>query len=264
MSIFGSHIKPADPHEHSTIASLRNVTKRFAGTIAVNGVSLDVNLGEFVILTGHSGSGKSTVLSMLEGEVKPDEGEVILFGQSLKNLKDKQIEKIKKGHIGIGFQDALLDRSHTVANVIKQTSFANHIRIDNSKVVNLAERFGMLDKLMAETGGLSGGEQMRVAMMRALAPSPDLILLDEPTGAVDTKGKIGALKVLREIMLEEQATVVMVTHDPDIARDFADREYVLESGRLLDVRVYGTFQPPHESSLSFTPTNEPDQLPIVS
>lgn len=264
MSLFGIYQKPVGVHEYASIASLRNVTKRYAGTVAVDGVSLDVNLGEFVILTGHSGSGKSTVLSMLEGEVKPDEGEVILFGQSLKNLKDKQIEKIKKGHIGIGFQDALLDRSHTVANVVKQTSFANHIRIDNSKVVNLAERFGMLDKLMAETGGLSGGEQMRVAMMRALAPSPDLILLDEPTGAVDTKGKIGALRVLREIMLEEQATVVMVTHDPDIARDYADREYVLESGHLIDMRVYGAFQSPNESALSLSPTIETDQLPIVS
>ena len=264
MSLFGRHEKPINLHEHTSIASLNSVTKRYAGTIAVNNVSLNVNLGEFVILTGHSGSGKSTVLSMLEGEVKPDEGVVILFGQSLKNLKGKQIEKIKKGHIGIGFQDALLDRSHTVANVIKQTSFANHIRVDNSKVVNLAERFGMLDKLMAETGELSGGEQMRVAMMRALAPSPDLILLDEPTGAVDTKGKVGALKVLREIMLEEQATVVMVTHDPDIARDYADREYVLENGHLIDVRVYGTFQPPNARTISHSQTIEPDQLPIVS
>lgn len=246
MSIFGRHEKPVPTHEQTAIASLRNVTKRFVGAVAVNGVSLDVNLGEFVILTGHSGSGKSTLLSMIEGEVKPDEGEVILFGQSLNNLKDKQIERIKKGHIGIGFQDALLDRSHTVANVVKQTSYANHIRVPNDKVVNLAERFGMLDKLMKETGELSGGEKMRVAMMRALAPSPDLILLDEPTSAVDTAGKIGALKVLREIMLEEQATVVMVTHEPDLARDFADREYVLESGHLIDTRVYGSFQPPHD------------------
>ncbi|MDL2341821.1 MAG: ATP-binding cassette domain-containing protein [Patescibacteria group bacterium] len=264
MSIFSRHEQSTVLQNESVIAEVRNASKTYAGALAVNNVSLDVHLGEFIILTGHSGSGKSTVLGMLEGVVVPDAGDVVLFGQSLNHIKDKQLKKIKEAHIGIGFQAALLDRGHTVANVVKQTANANHIKVDNKRVVELAARFRMLDKLSSQTGGLSGGEQMRVSMMRALATRPDLILLDEPTGAIETKGKADALQVLREIVTEEQATVVMVTHDPDIARAYADREYVLESGELIDTVVYSQFQPPTDSRLNHQVPAPRYQSPNVS
>lgn len=264
MSLFGRHEKPTEIYHDSAIASVRNASKSYAGRLVVKKISLDINPGEFVILTGHTGSGKSTVLSMLEGIVIPDEGDVALFGQSLANMKDKQLKKIKQGRVGIGFQAPLLDRGPTVAQVVIQTANANNIRVENKRVVELAGRFKMLDKLGQQAGGLSGGEQMRVSMMRALATRPDLILLDEPTGAIETKGKSEALKVLREIVDEEQATVVMITHDPDIARDYADLEYVLESGQLADIHRYGAFRAPNEADSPSDYLNQTVQLPNVS
>ena len=226
------------------VAALKNVTKTYAGRVAVRGVNIDIKRGDFTILTGHNGSGKSTILSMFMGVAHPDDGEVILLGQSLHEISDKKLKKIKQGRVGIGFQSALVERSHTVASVARLTANANNIKVSNIRVRDLAVQFNMVDKLMHETGGLSGGEQMRVSMMRALATNPELILLDEPTGAMEPKGKAEAFRVLREIVNREQATVVMVTHDPDITREYADCEYVMQNGEISDVRRYQYIQAP--------------------
>lgn len=223
-----------DNNDQTVIASVINVTKTYGETEALRGVSLGINRGTFTLFTGASASGKTTLMSMLHGIVRPDKGDVVLFGQSLDGLGEKQINRIRRKHIGLGFQDSLLDRSHTVADVMRQTARANRLEVALPRIRYLSLRFGMVNKLMTETGSLSGGEKMRTSMMRALATEPDLILLDEPAGAVDTKGKIAAMEILRDITLEEQSTVVMITHDPVIARPYADHEFVFESGKLID------------------------------
>lgn len=238
MSLFRSQEAALEVDDKNVVASLRRVSKSYAGAIAVKDVSLEISRGTLAILTGHSGSGKSTLLAMLEGVVTPDTGEVVLFGNSLTGMNDAQLKRIKQYGIGIGFQSANLDRGQTVADVIKQTANANNVRVDNRRVVELAARFNMLTQLGAQAGSLSGGQQMRVSLMRALATRPELILLDEPIGAIEAKGKAEALGFLREIVDEEQATVVMITHDPDIAREYVDIEYVLEGGELVDTLVH--------------------------
>jgi ABC-type lipoprotein export system ATPase subunit len=226
------------PSVENTIASLKNVTKAYAGLVVVKNLSLDVNLGEFAILTGHSGSGKTTALGLLGAFTKPTEGEVVLFGQSLNQLKPKEVNRIKRGHLGICFQNALLDGSFTVADVIRQTPGANDIDVQDEQIHALAKRFGMANKVNQYCTPLSGGEKMRVAMMRAMVSKPDLILLDEPIGSIDDKGKHSVLELIREVVDQDQTTVLMVSHDPDITRRYVDRELMMADGQLVGVNDY--------------------------
>lgn len=228
---------PPAPSEAS-VAALRNVTKQYAGRLAVNDVSLEVPRGELVIITGRSGSGKSTLLRMLEGIEKPDAGEVSLFGSMLSGLKPKQIKRLIHDRVGVGFQSPLLDRSFSVKDNVRLTPNANHRNVSNQRVVELAVRLGLQDKLFQEAGTLSGGEQLRVSLMRTMVTAPELVLLDEPTSAIDTHGKDEAFAWIRHAAKQEAATVVMVTHDGDVARRYADREFVIESGQLIASEVY--------------------------
>lgn len=275
MSLFrglekgGVHKKEEHRPEYrgEVIAALENVTHRYdEKTVALRGVSIAVPLNELVILTGLSGSGKSTALEFLAGikDHGPTKGRVMLFGQSLYEQSEKNRNRLKRNHVGIGFQKANIDPSFTVADIVRGTAAANNLRISQQRVVELGRHFRMLDKLGVEGGKLSGGEQMRASMMRALAGHPDLILLDEPTAAVDTKSKVAAISLLRDIIKEEQATVVMVTHEPEIAREFADREYVMESGEVIAMHTYNQIPTPGEVRIALEADYRSAELPNVS
>ncbi|HEY8021982.1 MAG TPA: ATP-binding cassette domain-containing protein [Thermoanaerobaculia bacterium] len=215
---------------------LEQLTKRYQGHPVVNNVSLEIADGEFFVLLGPSGSGKSTVLRMIAGLTGVDAGRVLLHGREVTDLPPK-----RRG-VGFVFQHYALFRGMTVADNIE---FALRIRR-----VPRAERRRRRDELLelvglAGLGGrmptqLSGGQQQRVALARALAHQPEVLLLDEPFGALDARIRTELRRTIREIQREIRLTTVFVTHDQDEAFELADRLAVLNFGRLLE---YG---PPQE------------------
>jgi ABC-type Fe3+/spermidine/putrescine transport system ATPase subunit len=209
---------------------LEELTKRYAGHPVVNGVSLEVADGEFFVLLGSSGSGKSTLLRMIAGLSEVDAGRVLLHGRDVTGLPPA-----KRG-VGFVFQSYALFRGMSVAENVE---FALSIR-----GAARAERRRRRDELLelvglAGLGGrmprqLSGGQQQRVALARALAYRPEVLLLDEPFGALDAKVRVELRRTVREIQRELGITTVFVTHDQEEAFELADRLAVLSFGRLLE------------------------------
>ncbi|MFP5287486.1 MAG: ABC transporter ATP-binding protein, partial [Thermoanaerobaculia bacterium] len=210
---------------------LEDLTKRYAGHPVVNGVSLEVADGELFVLLGSSGSGKSTLLRMIAGLAEADAGRVLLHGQDVTDLPPA-----RRG-IGFVFQSYALFRGMSVAENVE---FALAIR-----GVPASERRRRRDELLelvglAGLGGrmprqLSGGQQQRVGLARALAHRPEVLLLDEPFGALDTKVRVELRRTVRDIQRELGITTIFVTHDQEEAFELADRLGVLSFGRLLEV-----------------------------
>ncbi|HVG10824.1 MAG TPA: ATP-binding cassette domain-containing protein [Thermoanaerobaculia bacterium] len=209
---------------------LEELTKRYAGHPVVNGVSLEIADGEFFVLLGSSGSGKSTLLRMIAGLSEVDAGRVLLHGRDVTGLPPA-----KRG-VGFVFQSYALFRGMSVAENVE---FALSIR-----GVSRAERRRRRDELLelvglAGLGGrmprqLSGGQQQRVALARALAHNPEVLLLDEPFGALDAKVRLELRRTIREIQRELGITTIFVTHDQEEAFELADRLAVLSFGRMLE------------------------------
>ncbi len=209
---------------------LEELTKRYAGHPVVNGVSLEVADGEFFVLLGSSGSGKSTLLRMIAGLSEVDAGRVLLHGRDVTDLPPA-----KRG-VGFVFQSYALFRGMTVADNVE---FALSIR-GSSKADRRRRRDELLEMVgLAGLGGrmpsqLSGGQQQRVALARALAHHPEVLLLDEPFGALDAKVRLELRRTVREVQRELGITTIFVTHDQEEAFELADRVAVLSFGRLLE------------------------------
>jgi len=209
---------------------LEDLTKRYGGHPVVNGVSLEVGDGELFVLLGSSGSGKSTLLRMIAGLSDVDAGRVLLHGRDVTDLPPA-----KRG-VGFVFQSYALFRGMSVAENVE---FALGVR-----GVPAAQRRRRRDELLelvglAGLGGrmprqLSGGQQQRVALARALAHQPEVLLLDEPFGALDAKVRIELRRTIREIQRELGITTLFVTHDQEEAFELADRLAVLSFGRMLE------------------------------
>src|SRR5690349_14844472 len=210
---------------------LEDLTRLYAGHPVVNRVSLEVAEGEFFVLLGSSGSGKSTILRMIAGLAEIDGGRVMLRGREVSDLPPA-----KRG-VGFVFQSYALFRGMTVAENVE---FALSIR-GVSKTERRRRRDELLELVgLAGLGGrmprqLSGGQQQRVALARALAHRPEVLLLDEPFGALDAKVRLDLRRTIREIQRELGITAIFVTHDQEEAFELADRLGVLSFGRLLEV-----------------------------
>jgi len=210
---------------------VEELTKRYAGHPVVHNVSLEVADGEFFVLLGSSGSGKSTLLRMIAGLTEIDGGRVLLHGREVTDMPPA-----KRG-VGFVFQNYALFRGMTVGENVE---FALSIR-----GVPSAERRRRRDELLEMVGlaglagrmsrQLSGGQQQRVALARALAHQPEVLLLDEPFGALDAKVRIELRRTVRDVQRELGISTVFVTHDQDEAFELADRMAVLSFGRLLEM-----------------------------
>jgi ABC-type Fe3+/spermidine/putrescine transport system ATPase subunit/nucleotide-binding universal stress UspA family protein len=210
---------------------LDRLTKRFGSQLVVDQVSLEIAEGEFFVLLGSSGSGKTSILRMIAGLTIPDSGRIQLHGRDVTNLPPQQ-----RG-AGFVFQNYSLFRHMTVAENIE---FGLTVR-----KVSASERSEKRDKLLELVGltgfgrrypqELSGGQQQRVALARALAYEPSVLLLDEPFGALDVKIRTQLRRSLKDIQQELKVTAVLVTHDQEEAFELADRIGVIERGRVLEV-----------------------------
>ena len=211
---------------------------------ALRGVDLDLRQGEFTVLLGASGSGKSTLLNILGGLDTPTEGHVLYGDRDLTRASESELTQYRRFHVGFVFQFYNLIPSLTAhENIAVVTEIANTPMQpeDALKLVGLSER---MNHFPAQ---LSGGEQQRVAIARAIAKKPDVLLCDEPTGALDSKTGIVVLKALQRVNQELGTTTVVITHNADIAQ-MADRVIHLTDGRISQIHVNDVKLSPDELS----------------
>ncbi len=205
---------------------------------AVDGVSLEVRSGEFVALLGSSGSGKSSMLNLIAGLDRPTSGSVIVQDRDLARLSRDELAKYRLHVVGMVFQSFNLIASMTLSeNVELPLRFAE---VDRGKRENLArealDRVGLRARMNHRPSELSGGEQQRAALARALINRPQLLLADEPTGNLDSHTGTEIMDMVREFNRELGMTVVMVTHERALAERYAQRMVFLADGKLVDDR----------------------------
>jgi putative ABC transport system ATP-binding protein len=208
---------------------------------ALDGVSLQVRSGEFVALLGTSGSGKSSMLNLIAGLDRPTSGSVVVQDRDLAKLSREELAKYRLHVVGMVFQSFNLISSMTLAeNVELPLRFAE---VDRTKRDDLArnalERVGLKARMDHRPSELSGGEQQRAALARALINRPQLLLADEPTGNLDSHTGTEIMEMLQEFNQELGMTVVMVTHERALAERYAQRMIFLADGKLIDDRPNG-------------------------
>jgi putative ABC transport system ATP-binding protein len=201
---------------------------------ALRGADLTIHRGEFVAVMGPSGCGKSTLLNLIAGLDVPDEGEVVVAGQSLAGMDENALALMRREHIGIVFQFFnLLEGMTVLENVVMPAVIAGRKRrVAESRARDLLDLLGIGDKARQAPGVLSGGQRQRLAIARALANEPTLVLADEPTGALDSDGGAEVLELFRRLHRGGQ-TILMVTHDQPVA-DAAHRIVRMKDGRVVD------------------------------
>lgn len=199
----------------------------------LKGIDLTIQQGEIVSILGPSGAGKSTLLHILGGLDKPTEGRVILQGLDLYKLSDNARARIRNGIIGFVFQFYhLLPEFSALENVMLPALIKRRGNLNTQKAKHLLEIVGLKDRINHKPGELSGGEQQRVAIARALINGPGVLLCDEPTGNLDSESGKGIMELLYRLNKEEKTTVVIVTHEEEIAKK-AGRITRIKDGRLV-------------------------------
>lgn len=201
-------------------------------TRALDGVSLSVEEGEFVAVVGTSGSGKTTLLNMIGGLDVPTSGSVVVRGQALAKMSDDELTIFRRRNIGFVFQSYNLVPILNVYENISLPAGLDGAVVDEKLMDDIVNMLGLQGKLDDMPSNLSGGQQQRVAIARALITKPAIVLADEPTGNLDSKTSADVLKLLRETGTKYNQTMIMITHNQDIAQ-LADRIVRTEDGKLL-------------------------------
>ena len=210
-----------------------NLFKTFNGGAvrALCGVSVEIEEGDFAVILGASGSGKSTLMNVLSGLEKPDSGNVFYNGVSLAEMSDKQLTEFRRDKIGFVFQQYyLLPHLNVDSNVKLGAALAK-----NADYKQIIATLGLEEKLKRKPSQLSGGEQQRVCIARALAKFPKVLYLDEPTGALDEQTGREVLDYIVRLKHERNFTMVMVTHNANIA-EMADTVIKMNSGKIVDIK----------------------------
>lgn len=212
---------------------LDNITKSFGNLNVLKGVSLNVNKGEILSITGPSGAGKTTLLQIMGSLDRPDSGKVLYDGTDITTLSEKELAAFRNRHIGFVFQfHQLLPEFTAMENIMIPLLIAGRSMHDSKeRAMELLDILGLTERATHKPSELSGGEKQRIAVARALANNPDVILADEPSGSLDSKNKEELHKLffrLRDMMGQ---TIVTVTHDESLA-GLADRRINIIDGRL--------------------------------
>ena len=222
------------PKVQKPIIEFRGVSKTYqTGTHALEDVNIKINNGEFVFVVGSSGAGKSTFMKLIMREEKANTGKIIVNGFELTSLKRKDVPMLRRT-MGIVFQDFRLIPN---MNVFENVAFAMHVVGASNKeirkeVSKALSKVGLGHKARSMPSQLSGGEQQRVGLARALVNAPDLIIADEPTGNVDPNMSYEIVSLLTEIN-KKGTTILMVTHDHNLVRDFNHRVIMLDGGKIV-------------------------------
>jgi putative ABC transport system ATP-binding protein len=220
------------------VIQVENLVKTYQlGTVSIHalrGISFDVAKGEFLVVMGPSGSGKTTLLNLLGAIDKPTSGRIFIDGRDITTLGEGELTKLRRHKIGFIFQFYnLIPALTALENVELPMLTAGASRKDTSKrALQLLETVGLAERVGHLPDELSGGEQQRIAIARALANRPSVILADEPTGDLDTKTGMEVVQILYETSKKENATVVVVTHDPVITEK-ADVILQMRDGQII-------------------------------
>lgn len=199
---------------------------------ALDGIDLEIEKGRFTMIVGTSGSGKTTLLNLLGGQDRPTEGNIWVEGARIDALKESQLAVYRRNKVGFVYQNFNLIPMLTVEeNILFPLDMGNE-RPDRAFFEELVETLGLGDRLSALPGELSGGQRQQTAIARALIARPALVLADEPTGNLDTRTSDDVIGLLKTTSQEFHQTIVMITHNPEIAR-MADRVIRIEDGRIV-------------------------------
>ena len=209
---------------------LKNVTKRYGSLYALDKVSLSIDKGEWIAIMGPSGSGKSTMMNIISCMDKPTEGQVIFDGRDITKDSRKKLTEFHRDKIGLVFQQFhLINYLNAVENVMVAQYY--HSMPDEKEALEALERVGLKDRAKHLPSQLSGGEQQRVCIARALINSPELILADEPTGNLDEANENIVLDLFKQLH-KEGTSLIVVTHDPEVG-EVAQRVVRLEHGKIV-------------------------------
>lgn len=220
------------------IMKVQNLSKVYGRkemkTCVLHNVSLRINRGDFIAVMGPSGAGESTLLNLLSTIDKPTSGTILLDGQDVARMKVRELSKLRKEKIGFIFQDYnLLDNMTLMDNIALPLSLSNDAPKEIEKqVLMMARLFHLEAHLQKYPYQLSGGQKQRGAAARALIRTPDIIFADEPTGALDSRSSKELLSSLKQINEEQQATILMVTHDA-FSASYAKQVYLLKDGEIF-------------------------------
>ena len=214
------------------LLEVKNVSKIYGDLHALKDVSFAIRKGEWVAIMGSSGSGKSTIMNIIGCMDKPTMGEVILDGQDITKESQTSLTKIRREKIGLIFQQFHLIPYLTALENVMVAQYYHSIP-DEQEALQALERVGLKDRAKHLPSQLSGGEQQRVCIARALINSPEIILADEPTGNLDEVNEKIVIDILTQLH-KEGSTIIVVTHDLEVG-DVAERKIILEYGKIVDV-----------------------------
>ena len=240
----GREQKATEPETRQTVIRVRDLYKIYRvgenRVRALNGVSFELYKGEFVAVVGTSGSGKSTLLNMMAGLEKPTKGEILIGRTHIERLSEKQLVAFRRENVGFIFQSYnLLPTMNAVENVALPLSFRGVSRKERlKKALHYMKLVGVKDQAQHMPSQMSGGQQQRVGIARALVVDPKIIFADEPTGNLDSRTTMEVLRLMQRIVKERSQTLVMVTHDNNLA-SYADRRIRIVDGKIVGIETGG-------------------------
>ena len=219
------------------ILKIKNITKDYGikgfRTRVLKDISLNVNKGDFIAIMGPSGAGKTTLLNIMSTLDKQTSGDVILDGIDVSKVKNKELSKLRREKIGFIFQDYnLLDNMTLMNNIALPLALGKKKSKEiEDRVINIAKKFGLENHLDKYPYQLSGGQKQRGAAARSLITNPAVIFADEPTGALDSKSAYELLDSLEKVNKENNATIIMITHNP-LTASYANEVYMINDGNI--------------------------------
>ena len=205
---------------------------------ALDGVSFEIHKGEFCAIVGTSGSGKSTLLNMLAGLEKPTKGEIVISGSHIEKMKEDELVRFRREHVGFIFQSFhLIGTMNALENVALPVMFRGEPAIERlRKADRMLSLMGLDRHKKHMPNQMSGGQQQRVGVARALVSDPDIIFADEPTGNLDSHTSEEVMRLMRRVVQSQGKTLVMVTHDDHLA-EYADRVFHIIDGKIVKIDV---------------------------
>lgn len=215
---------------------VKNISKYYHSgkerVTALSRVSLELQSGDFVTIMGPSGGGKTTLLNCIGGLDSPDEGEIYLNDRLISNMTDEELTRLRRREIGFVFQFFNLLPTLSVRENVELPLLLSHsAKAESGRVHQLLDYVGLLDRGHSFPAELSGGEMQRVAIARALVHHPAIILADEPTGNLDSENGLKILELMKQVSVEFETTVVVVTHNPQVSA-FGNRHFEIRDGKL--------------------------------